>query len=319
MYATPEGHDMDTSSEFPPVDRVALRDGCCSVLRPLERRAGSRPRRVVSGLSPESRAMRFHAAIRDLPEPMRAALTAADPRRHMAWVAEECARPGAIVAEAHYVTADDEAEVALSVADPLQRHGLGRALLGRLVRHTEAASVRWLRGHVRADNEPMLRLTSTAGLARPLAADRSAVVVEHGPEHVDEVAAVDGRGASAVRGCGPRTATTQQSRTAALRTVLTVGLPAVAALLLPGGILVAVLAGLVRHWRMRSRTPGRFAEHPSLATLTRRADRNRAERGPAFSGTERVFRSSQSLALYADQTPRRGTGALFTTTRGDPS
>ena len=235
--------------------QVALRGGRCVVLQPLGLDATARFRSFLLQLSPESRHQRFHAAINDVPGSLLTALTTADQHRHVAWIAEECARPGTIVAEARYVTAGDEAEIALAVADGYQRQGLGRALLGRLVQHATQAGVHRLWGQVRADNTPMLRLASSAGLSsRPLADDASIVVVETEPGSDGGSGAIDHGPAPAACACNASPPVPDRAAHApSLRALFAIGLPAIAVILLPGGILVAVLAGLARHWRRRAR------------------------------------------------------------------
>ena len=87
----------DRPGRAPAAGRIELRDGRCIALQPLEVDAAARFQQFIRGLSPASRAMRFHAAITDVPAPALQALTTADQRQHIAWVAEECAEAGRIV------------------------------------------------------------------------------------------------------------------------------------------------------------------------------------------------------------------------------
>ena len=123
----------------------------------------------VRGLSGASRQMRFHIGIRELPPDLLRAMTAVDPRCHVAVVAEVQHDEGAtasFTAEARYVRSHDrrsEAEFALTVADAWQGAGLGRALLQRLMCHARRRGVtRWV-GDVVHENLPMIALVRSMG------------------------------------------------------------------------------------------------------------------------------------------------------------
>lgn len=56
-----------------------------------------------------------------------------------------------------------EGEIALTVRSDMKRHGIGRALLQRLVDEAWAHGMTELSGHVLAENRPMLSLAHRAG------------------------------------------------------------------------------------------------------------------------------------------------------------
>jgi acetyltransferase len=60
-------------------------------------------------------------------------------------------------------TSPTEAEIALIVRSDLKRHGVGRLLLDRLIRHAEAAGIGVLTGEVLYENRAMLSLARRAG------------------------------------------------------------------------------------------------------------------------------------------------------------
>lgn len=115
----------------------------------------------VRRLAPDSRARRFLAPLQDLSDEAVRRLVVVDQRGNVAWIAEEFARPGVIVADARYsVTAAGEAELALAVADDWQKSGLGSYLLGRLLEHAAGRGIGCAWGHVRCDNLAALALAS---------------------------------------------------------------------------------------------------------------------------------------------------------------
>ena len=151
-------------------ERLALADGRCVRLRPVQPGDAAGEQDFVIALSPQSRRARFHGALKQLPETVLRAMTAVDFHHHVALVAEAGCNDGAarLVADARYVrggTADssDSAEFALAVADDWQGLGLGSALLRRLAQHARATGLGRLHGQVLVDNQPMLALVQRLG------------------------------------------------------------------------------------------------------------------------------------------------------------
>jgi acetyltransferase len=148
------------------IARWTAQDGRRISVRPLDGASLNRFRAFVRRLSATSRARRFLAPLRELSDETARRLVPVDPRSSVAWIAEECAHPGAIVAEARYaVTAPGEAELALAVADDWQRGGLGTYLLGKLLGYATAQGIECAWGRVRRDNDVAL------GVARRLSFD----------------------------------------------------------------------------------------------------------------------------------------------------
>lgn len=158
--------------------RITLADGRCARLRPVSPGDLQAEEAFVAALSPQSRRMRFHGAMKQLPPAVLRAMTAIDQQRHVAWVAEAGCADGAarLVGDARYVIDDPPqaghgrpapapaaAEFALAVADDWQGIGLGSAMLQRLVRHARARGLALLRGSVLVDNAPMLALVRRLG------------------------------------------------------------------------------------------------------------------------------------------------------------
>jgi GNAT superfamily N-acetyltransferase len=136
----------------PRTKRVALRDGGHVLIRRL--RAADRPGVValLAGLSPLSRAGRFHSAGVHLTAEVIDQVTAG----HVLVATRE----GGVVALASYhPRCDDmEAEVALVVADAEQRRGIGSALCMCLLREARCAGIRWIWGEIAGSNRGMLTL-----------------------------------------------------------------------------------------------------------------------------------------------------------------
>ncbi len=146
---------------------LILEDGRAVDMRPVH--AGDAPamQNFVRGLSGATRQMRFHIGIRELPPDLLRAMTAVDPRCHVAVVAEaQHHATASLAAEARYVRSHarrSEAEFALTVADAWQGAGLGRALLQRLMCHARRRGVtRWV-GDVVHENLPMIALVRSMG------------------------------------------------------------------------------------------------------------------------------------------------------------
>jgi acetyltransferase len=151
------------------VEHLRLADGRCARLRPIGPGDAEAAQAFVAALSARSRRLRFHGALKRLPEPVLRAMTAIDFDAHVALVAEAGCSDGAqrLVADARYVRDDQgepgEAEFAIAVADDWQGLGLGRGLMQRLAVHARARGVQALHGAVLADNVPMLSLMQRLG------------------------------------------------------------------------------------------------------------------------------------------------------------
>ena len=137
------------------------RDGRRATVRALDAASLGPFAEFIDGLSATSRAHRFLAPLNHLSPAAARRLVFVDQRTSVAWIAEEHATPGAIVAEARYaVTAPVEAELALAVADDWQQSGLGMYLLTRLLEHAGAMGIECAWGQVRRNNDAALALAN---------------------------------------------------------------------------------------------------------------------------------------------------------------
>ncbi len=117
---------------------------------------------AYEGLSERSRRARFRG-LPFLSDDAFVHLCTVDGRDHVALVAE---RPGGeLVGVGRFIRLRDraKAEVALSVADAYQRHGIGRALLDSLVPIARSVGVRTLIAFAGADNVGIARLLCRQG------------------------------------------------------------------------------------------------------------------------------------------------------------
>jgi L-amino acid N-acyltransferase YncA len=139
---------------------VTLRDGSQVLIRPLRGRDRPRVAALFAGLSPETRALRFHSAGVHVTPALLDMVTAGH--------ALVATRSDDVIALASFLAQRDAtvAEVAIVVADHEQRHGIGTALMQRLMRDALHAGIHRLRADVVADNRGMLALLKT--LAVPL-------------------------------------------------------------------------------------------------------------------------------------------------------
>lgn len=131
-------------------------------IRPLGPDEGTVLDEVFAGLSPASRLARYLAPLSDLTPRTRAALTAVDGDRHVAFVAE--AGRGtrrSPVGLARYVADDrDRAEVAYEVVDAWQGRGVGDRLVATLVHTARRRGIAELHATVRLGNDASLALLS---------------------------------------------------------------------------------------------------------------------------------------------------------------
>ena len=116
-------------------------------------------------LSPESSRRRFFTPRFRLSERELAFLTSPDGIRHYALGVSGRADDGSVegIATARFVRLQDEpstAEIALTVIDPFQRMGIGKALLVRLARAAVLRGIERLRALILPDNAPVIALLS---------------------------------------------------------------------------------------------------------------------------------------------------------------
>ncbi len=125
-------------------------------------------RSFFAALSPETRRLRFHCPVKEVPEELLRKLTEVDQRDHVALIAEaesDSDQPATIVAEARYARSatSDCAEFALVVSDHWQHVGLGSSMARAALHHASFAGVRALCGEALADNQAIRRLMLSLG------------------------------------------------------------------------------------------------------------------------------------------------------------
>ncbi|HEX4718499.1 MAG TPA: GNAT family N-acetyltransferase [Thermoleophilaceae bacterium] len=133
-------------------------------IRPLGRNDRSAFARFFDRLSMDSRYKRFFAPIPRLPERTLDSMVDVDGRRHSAVAAW---RDDELIGEARYVAfADESAEVAVSVRDDWQRHGIGTVMLLRVMSDAARNGFCRLTANSLAQNNGVRTLLSRAGFVR---------------------------------------------------------------------------------------------------------------------------------------------------------
>jgi len=131
-------------------------------LRPIVAQDREAFHAFVRDLSPESRANRFLAPVRELSPAVLAMLTQPDQARHIGLVATD---GGRVVGEGRYVAVGDggRGEFAIAVADRWQRRGIGARLLATLTAAARRAGLAVLEGEILRSNAAMLKFVLSAG------------------------------------------------------------------------------------------------------------------------------------------------------------
>lgn len=149
---------------------IVLCDGRRFLVRALSSRDRDRLGALFLRLSPESRVSRFFSPKRELSSRELTHFTDVDHVRHAALAAVD-AGDLSIVAVARYVTYADTpatAEVAVEVADDMQRAGIGTHLMTRIVERAVVNRVAVLTARTRYGNSAARALSRRLGF-RPLA------------------------------------------------------------------------------------------------------------------------------------------------------
>ncbi|MFT3764454.1 MAG: GNAT family N-acetyltransferase [Minicystis sp.] len=146
---------------------VTLRDGTRVTLRPIRPDDAAALRAMFHRLSAESRYQRFFAVFSDLSPAMLRYLTEVDGDDHLAIVAvvpgDDGERIVGVARAVREAGRRDVAEAAFTVADDVQRKGLGTRLLAELASAARTRGVRRFRLEVKHDNAGMRRLAAEAG------------------------------------------------------------------------------------------------------------------------------------------------------------
>lgn len=147
--------------------RTTLPDGTpigLRSLRPSDQRA---LRAWFCQISPESRYLRLHGHVSDLPAALWRYLTTVDGQDHVAVVAYAGRRRARMVGVARLIRLvdhPDTAEVAFLVSDDMQRRGVGRLLLEALLASAQPRGIRAFHAHVLPSNHAVRRLLAVPAL-----------------------------------------------------------------------------------------------------------------------------------------------------------
>ena len=137
-------------------------------IRPMCKRDTGMERDFVRGLSPQSKHYRFLAAVRELSADEAQRLCDVDGHNSMAFVAtvEEGGRPVPVGISRYAPGTDGKSrEIAVTVADDWQHHGLGTRLAEALIQHAREHGVSRLYSTDLADNTPMRMLAHDLGMS----------------------------------------------------------------------------------------------------------------------------------------------------------
>ena len=144
---------------------VRLLDGSTFVIRPMEPWDRATVRDGFGALSPASLRLRFFSPVPRLTAGLVADLTTVEPARRVVLLALD-PRTGHLAGEARAIRSRDDptvADLAVTVADDLQRRGLGTALVRSVRRAARAQGVERLAGHVLVDNAGARAMLRAAG------------------------------------------------------------------------------------------------------------------------------------------------------------
>lgn len=158
-------------NQLPPWhERLVLANGREILIRPIRPDDAAPLRAAFVLLTPDEVRQRFLHAVKELSPDMARKLTNPDPRSEFALVAAEPLPPGealiGAVARAAIAPGSRDAEFAILVSHYVAGMGLGRHLMGRLVRWAKAKRLDRLQGDVLDSNQPMLALVQSLGFVR---------------------------------------------------------------------------------------------------------------------------------------------------------
>lgn len=158
-------------NQMPPWhEHVVLANGRDVLIRPI-RPADAGPLRASFGLlTPDEVRQRFLHTLTELPAELAIKLANPDPKTEFALVAAEPLPPGeALVGAVARLSIEPDtrnAEFAILVSRYVAGMGLGRRMMGRLVRWARTKRVERLHGDVLDSNQPMLALAQSLGFSR---------------------------------------------------------------------------------------------------------------------------------------------------------
>jgi len=145
-----------------------LQDGTLVTIRPVTPDDREELRRGILELSPQSSYFRFLRTGTVPSDELLTYLTDVDQKDHVA-IGAAIATPdlkserGVGIARFVRLASPATAEAAVTVADDMQRRGVGRVLLRELLRAAQARQIRTIRAEVLADNEHMRSILARTG------------------------------------------------------------------------------------------------------------------------------------------------------------
>jgi len=140
-------------------------------IRALRRGDTETVNRVFAQLSARSAFLRFHTGLPRLSPAMAARLADVVPGRHEVVVAEHEGRPVGLARWIRDPQDPGAVEVAVEVADAVQRQGLGGHLLRAALASAAAAGASEVIAHVHPENGPVVAWLLRLGARRPLGPD----------------------------------------------------------------------------------------------------------------------------------------------------
>lgn len=151
---------------------VTLRDGSLVHIRPARSEDRERIAEFLSGLSVETRALRFLSGGVDLEREAQAMATDSDRFALLAF------RDERVIAHAMYVVQSaEEAESSVVVADAYQKRGLGTILLGQLAEAAYSSGITVLQANVAPHNYRMIQVLRDLGYPTELGSEAGAIRV----------------------------------------------------------------------------------------------------------------------------------------------
>lgn len=155
-------------NQMPPWhERVVLSNGREILLRPIRPADAAPLRAAFDLLTPDEVRQRFLHAMPEMPEELAQRLANPDPRTEFALIAAEPLPPGdaliGAVARLTILPGTRQAEFRILVSRYVAGMGLGRRLLGRLVRWARAKRLEQIHGDVDDSNQPMLAVAQSLG------------------------------------------------------------------------------------------------------------------------------------------------------------
>lgn len=144
------------------------RDGRAYPLRPIRPEDAPLTDELLAHTDPEDVRLRFLSPLRKLPRQLAARLTQIDYDREMAFVifTDETRKEFAAVGRLSEDPNRERAEFAIIVRSDLHGHGLGYALMKKLIGYGKSRGVGEIFGHILRENRSMLNLCDDLGFTR---------------------------------------------------------------------------------------------------------------------------------------------------------